>query len=152
MSTRTAFLSKLIGLYCLIVALSMLVHREATVVAVNLLVHNPAALLLGGFIALMVGLAIVLGHDVWFGGLPALLVTLFGWAALIKGVILLFLPPRGADKYFAALHFEQRFYQYAVVMAVLGAYLTYAGFNSAANRLGSRAPGNGTRELERRHR
>jgi len=125
------FLSKLIGLYCLLVALSMLVHKEATVTAANLLVHSPAAMLMGGLIALMVGLAIVLGHNVWFGGAAALLVTLFGWAALIKGIILLFLPPQGADRYFAAFHFEQRFYQYAVVMAVLGAYLTYAGFKRA---------------------
>jgi hypothetical protein len=89
---------------------------------------------MGGWIALVVGLAIILVHNVWFGGAAALLVTLFGWAALIKGIILLFLPPQGADRYFAALHFEQRFYQYAVVLAVLGAYLTYAGFKRAATK------------------
>jgi hypothetical protein len=31
------------------------------------------------------------------GGPPAIFVTLFGWAALIKGIIILFLPPEGAD-------------------------------------------------------
>jgi len=110
----------------------MLFHKEATVTASNLLIHNPAALFLGALIALMIGLAMVLAHNVWFGGLDAILVTLFGWVALIKGSILLFLPPQGADRYFAALHFEQRFYQYAVVMVVLGAYLTYEGFKGAA--------------------
>jgi len=132
MSLRTEFLSKLIGLYCLLVGLSMLAHKDATLAAVHSIVHNSGALLMGGWIALVVGLAIVLGHNIWLGGAAALLVTLFGWAALIKGIILLFLPPQGADRYFAALHYEQHFYQYAVVMAVLGAYLTYAGFKRAA--------------------
>jgi hypothetical protein len=132
MLPRTVFLSKLIGLYCLLVGLSMLTQKEAMVAAVNSLVHNPAALLMGGWIALVVGLAIILGHNVWYGGPAALLVTVFGWAALIKGIILLFLPPQGTDRYFAALHYEQHFYQYAVVMAALGAYLTYEGFKRAA--------------------
>jgi len=75
----------------------MLINKEATIAAVNSVCHNPAVLLVGGLIALVVGLAIVVGHNVWFGGPPAIFVTLFGWAALIKGIIILFLPPEGAD-------------------------------------------------------
>ena len=134
MSPRTVFLSKLIGLYCLLVALSMLMHKEATIAAVNSLYHSPAVLLIGGLIALVIGLAIVLGHNVWSGGAPAVIVTLFGWIALIKGIIVLFLPPEAAAGYFAALHYEQLLYLYAVLMVILGSYLTYAGFKSPSTQ------------------
>jgi hypothetical protein len=76
MSLRTIFLSKLIGLYSLLVVLSMLIHKEATIAAVNSVCNNPAVLLVGGLIALVVGLAIVVGRNVWFGGPPAIFVTL----------------------------------------------------------------------------
>jgi hypothetical protein len=132
MSPRTVFLSKLIGLYCLLVALSMLTHREATGAAVNLLLHDPAVLLIGALAAVVVGLATILGHNVWSGGAPAVIVTLFGWIALIKGVIILFLPTQVAAGYLTALRYEQLFYSYAALMVVLGTYLTYAGFKSAS--------------------
>lgn len=134
MSQRTVFLSKLIGLYCLLVALSMLTHKEETVAAVNSLFHSPTVLLIGGLIALVIGLATVLGHNIWSGGAPAIIVTLFGWVALIKGVIILFLPPEVAAGYFAALHYEQLLYLYAALMLILGVYLTYAGFKSESTQ------------------
>jgi hypothetical protein len=134
MSPRTAFLSKLIGLYCLLVALSMLAHKEATVTAVDSLFHSPAVLMIGGLVAVVIGLAMVLGHNVWSGGAPAVIVTLFGWAALIKGIIILFLPPEAAPAYFGVLHYEQSLYPSAALLVVLGAYLTYAGFKPSSTR------------------
>jgi len=42
MSPRTLFLSRLIGLYCILVALSMMTRRQATVETVTTLLQNPA--------------------------------------------------------------------------------------------------------------
>ena len=42
-------------------------------------------MLFSGMVATAAGLAIVLGHNVWSGGALAIAVTLFGWAALLKG-------------------------------------------------------------------
>jgi hypothetical protein len=39
------------------------------------------------------GLAIVIGHNVWSGGALPVIVTLFGWIILIRGVVLLFPSP-----------------------------------------------------------
>ena len=39
MSLRTLFLSRLIGLYCVLVALSMMTRRQATLEAVTALLH-----------------------------------------------------------------------------------------------------------------
>lgn len=50
MSSRTIFLSKLLGLYCLFVSLAMLAHKQATLNTVNLAVRDaPLMLILGVF-------------------------------------------------------------------------------------------------------
>lgn len=132
MSPRTVFLSKLIGLYCLLVGLAMLTHKEGIDAAVNSIFHDPGLLLFGGLTAFMLGLATILAHNVWSRAAPAVIVSLFGWIALIKGIVLLFLPPQAVPQYFSALHYQQLFYLYAAVMVALGAYLTYAGFKRSS--------------------
>src|SRR5215472_5491458 len=124
MFPRTVFLSRLIGLYCVFISLSMMMHKQATVTALNAIIRNPGALLMAGILGLAAGLAIVLAHNVWSGGIQPVLVTLFGWVALIKGSVLLFLPPEGTSGYFEAFHWEQHFYLYMAVTLVLGAVLT----------------------------
>jgi len=40
----TIFLGKLIGLYCIVVALAMMAHKQSAVAAVNALINEPATL------------------------------------------------------------------------------------------------------------
>jgi hypothetical protein len=92
MSALTVFLGKLIGVYCLIVALTMIANRRTTVDAVNDLITDPPLVLLSGVIAVAVGLGVVIGHNIWSGGALPVVVTLVGWASLIKGIALMALP------------------------------------------------------------
>ena len=94
MSSRTVFLGRLIGLFFLLFGLSMLVHKQSMVETAAALVHDRALMLMFGMIALVAGLAMVLGHNVWSGGALPVIVTLFGRIFTIRGVILLFLPPQ----------------------------------------------------------
>lgn len=129
MSPRTRFLSKLIGLYLILISLAMAIHKQATVETMNALVRNPPELLVAGMIAAAAGLAIVLGHNVWSGGALPVIVTLTGWLMLIKGVLLLFLSPAGTYRFLLlGPHYEDFFYQYTAIAFVFGGYLTYAGF------------------------
>jgi hypothetical protein len=130
---RTAFLSKLIGLFCVLYSLSMLAHRETTLSAVSALVAEPGALLVLGVVVLGLGIAMVLGHNVWSAGALPIVVTIVGWLTLFKGLFLTFLAPAGAAADLAAMHYEQLFYFYAGVTLALGAYLTYGGFNMKGN-------------------
>ncbi len=132
MSPLTTFLSRLIGLFAILVALSLVTHKQATVETLTALVHSPPLLLIFGMVWLIAGLAIVLGHNVWSGGALPVAVTLVGWLILIRGVLLLFLSPATAVGLFAGLHFEQLFYLYVAISLVLGVYLTYGGFRSTA--------------------
>jgi hypothetical protein len=130
MSPVTTYLGRLIGLFLLIAALSMFLDRDSVVEMATALIDDRALLLIVGLIALGIGLAIVVGHNVWTKGLFPLVITLFGWSQLLRGVALLFLPAETQVAFFQVMRLEDFFYLYAGIPLVLGAYLTYAGFAS----------------------
>ena len=130
MSPRTLFLGRLIGLYCILISLSMFTHKQATVEAVTALVQNPPVLFVAGVVATAAGLALILGHNVWSGGALPVLVTLVGWVALTKGLLILFLSPEAATGFFLGrLHYEELYYWYTSASLLLGVYLTYGTRN-----------------------
>jgi putative exporter of polyketide antibiotics len=131
MLPRTLFLSRLIGLYCILIALSMIACRQATVDTVTALVQNPSMMFILGVITLAAGLAMVLAHNIWSRGVLALIVTLVGWMTLVKSLSFLFLPPEiDARLFLGQLHYRKLFYGYTAISLVLGVCLTYGGFRS----------------------
>jgi len=129
MSKATVFLSRLLGLYCLIIACAMLARREFTLEAVGALLHDAPLLYVLGVLLLFAGLAVVLVHNIWSGGAVPVIVTLSGWLTLLKGVVFVGLAPVSpTDFYLLELRYEQLYYFYAVASLALGAYLTYQGF------------------------
>ena len=130
MSPRTVFLSRLIGLYCILASLAMAAHRQTTVETMTALIHTPPVLFLAGIIALLPGLAMVLGHNVWSGGALPVVVTLVGWVTLIRGLLVLFLSPGAEVRLFTGLRYDQLCYPYCGIGLVLGVYLTYGGFKA----------------------
>ncbi len=128
MSPRTLFLSRLIGLYCILIGITMMTRGQVTVETVTALLQNSAMTLILGVITLAAGLAMVLAHNIWSGG-ALVVVTLVGWMALIKSLFFLFLPPEMETGLFLQqLHYQQFFYLYSAISLVLGVYLTYGGF------------------------
>ena len=133
MLPRTLFLSRLIGLYCILVALAMITRREATLESVTALLHNPSMIVVVGIITLAAGLAMVLAHNIWSGAALAVVVTLVGWMTLIKSLLFLFLPPEVEAGFFLRqLHYQELFYFYGAFSLALGIYLTYGGFTSTS--------------------
>jgi hypothetical protein len=108
-------------------------RRQATVEILVALVHNPPLLFIAGMLFLAVGLAIVLNHNVWSGGVLPAIVTLLGWITLVRGLLLLSLSPETLAGLLGMVHFEQLFYLYVVISLVLGVYLTYSGFRPATS-------------------
>jgi hypothetical protein len=128
MSRLTIYLGRLIGLFLLIVALSMLLDRDSIIEMATAILDDRALLLIVGLVALGVGLAIVIGHNFWSGGPLPIVVTLFGWSQLLRGLALLLLPAETQVAFFQLMRLEDFFYVYAGIPLVIGAYLTYAGF------------------------
>jgi len=134
MSLRTVFLGRLIGLYCILAAISMMIRKESIIETVTALLHDSPLMFIVGILTLSAGLAVVLAHNVWSGSALAVLVTLVGWITLAKGLIFLFLPPETeAELFLSKLRYEKLFFVYMSVSLLLGIYMTYAGFASRSH-------------------
>jgi hypothetical protein len=131
MSPRTLFLSRLIGLFTTVIALSMIANRDGTLTAFITLLHDPAALWVTGVLGLGAGLALVLCHTQWSGGAPAIVVTLVGWITLIKSILVLVLPHDWLGAMSDWLQSPAFFYADAAFILALGLYLTSAGFRTS---------------------
>jgi hypothetical protein len=128
MLPRTIFLSRLLGLWVLIIALAVMLHKTAMVSIAADFGNAPGLLFISGVFTVLAGLAMVLGHNIWTGGAAPVVVTLVGWAMLIKGIGLVFISPGEAAGLLAVSRFAEYAYVYGGVLLVLGLYLTYAGF------------------------
>jgi hypothetical protein len=126
----TIFLGKLIGIYCIIAALVLMAQKQRTVEAVNALIRSPALLLLVEVSGLIAGLAMIIGHNVWSGGVLPVVITLLGWLIAIRGGVLLALPQDTILRLFEKVRYEERFYILMSVTLMLGIYLTVAAFSA----------------------
>jgi len=119
MAARTIYLSRLIGLFTLIVTLSMLADRPQALEMIRTVVQDRPALIILGLLGTAAGLAIVLGHQVWSGGALPVLVTVLGWVFLIRGAVLLYLSPEATAHLVDRFRFEDLFYVYLGLTTVL---------------------------------
>jgi hypothetical protein len=128
MSPRKIYLSRLVGLFTLVVAASMIVDKPQAMATMAALLHDRSALIIIGLLGTAAGMAIVLAHQVWSGGPLPVVVTLLGWVILIRGMVLLFLPPPAAARLVEWFRFDEFFYPYLGFAAGLGLYLAVHGF------------------------
>ena len=129
MTSRTVFLSRLFGLYLILYALTMAVHWQAKADIVIWLLHNPPILWMMGLFALVAGLAMVLVHNRWSGGVRVVIVTIVGWMALAKGFFFLCVPSGAAVEWLVSVFARAgSFYALTAAVFVLGLIFTLNGF------------------------
>jgi hypothetical protein len=126
MSSRTAYLSRLLGLFAIVVALAMITYKQETVETITALMSNSASVFAIGLIAVAAGLALILAHNVWSGGAATVIVTLIGWLSLIKGLACLFLPQQTLSGLVGSQRYERLFFVSPIISLLLGFYLVYA--------------------------
>ena len=135
MSVRTVFLARLFGLYCIIMAISMLAQPEPFVTTVHAFVANAPLVLTAGVFTLFGGLAMVLLHNYWSGGALPVIMTLLGWLTLIKAALLLVLPSTKLVAMYSGVTPTYILISGSLTL-LLGIYLTVAGFRSPLDKPG----------------
>jgi hypothetical protein len=128
MSRLTVFLARTIGLFTVVLVAALLVRGSAII---EESVADGPVMLVYATISLAMGVAMVLGHNVWTGGALPVVVTLVGWLSLAKGVLLLFLAPDPGSQMFEQMRYAEHYYLYLAPALVIGLYLTWAGFMAA---------------------
>ena len=128
MSRLTVYLARLIGLFTVLLVGAMLLRGSATVEAA---VADKPLMFTYAIISLGLGVAMVLGHNVWSGGVLPAVVSLVGWLILAKGLMLL-LAPDALTGMLGPMQYREHFYLYLAPSLLIGLYLTWAGFAARA--------------------
>jgi drug/metabolite transporter (DMT)-like permease len=95
---NTNVIAQVLGIFFVVVGISIVANGKATAGAVEESVQSKGMMFMWGVLALLIGAVIVVFSNVWTSGL-ALLVTILGWLALVKGTFILLLPGAAASLY-----------------------------------------------------
>jgi hypothetical protein len=125
MNSSTQYLARLIGIFIIIIEAAMLVRQDDIIEA---MVGDHSAVIVMAMITLAAGIAMVLAHNIWSGGVLPVVVTVVGWLMLGKGILLLLLPSASLDRLFAQMQYGEHIYLYLAPSFLFGLYLTWAGF------------------------
>ena len=131
MSKLTIFLARSIGLFMVLLVAGFLV-RGGT--AIEVTIEDEGVMISYAIISLAMGVAMVIGHNVWSGGALPVVVTLVGWLVLAKGFLLLVLAPDEMSAMVQRMGYAEHYRLLLMPALVLGLYLTWAGFTSQATR------------------
>lgn len=119
------FLAKVMGLFMLIISLILLINFHKFPKLVKAFTKNTLLVFISGFPAVLLGLLIVLTHNVWTND-PRWIITLIGWLILIKGVLRISMPEKVAS--IAARISPRGLFVMLLLILLVGAYLALFGF------------------------
>jgi|GEM_PF-280096 len=125
------FLAQVFGLYFVIAGVAMLVRPNAISTLIETL-GTRSSIYLTGFFVLMLGIPLVLIHNVWDGSWRVI-ITIMAWLALLKGVARIFFPDMVVGWAQGLARNPGMVKLMIWIMVVLGLYLLYIGFGYAAD-------------------
>jgi hypothetical protein len=120
------FLARFLGTFIVIGMIAVAFNYRTYVKLVEEEKHNPVFVIATGMMALLLGLFIVVMHNVWTWGWQVI-ITLIGWAALLKGASRMFFPTTmwQVDKSFVQ---PVIIYPLVVIFLIVGLYLMFVGY------------------------
>ena len=87
----TLFLAKVLGLYLLVIGLHLSLRRKELGPLFEAFLENRPLVYLASVFALILGLLLVVSHNLWVAGWPVI-ITLLSWLVLVKALAYLLLP------------------------------------------------------------
>ena len=90
-------------------------------------VDNAGVLYMGGITALVVGLLIIMFHNTWTKNL-SVIITIIGWLALIKGVVILIFPKAMVALAKSIVNSPKFMKIEAILVIIVGLFFAFLGF------------------------
>lgn len=85
------YLAQLFGVVFVVIGLAFLIRLSHYQKVYKTIVKNEGLMIMSGLMALVIGVVLVLAHNVWVQSWEVL-ITILAWIAVVKGVLLLLLP------------------------------------------------------------
>ncbi|MDP2656390.1 MAG: hypothetical protein Q8P11_02395 [bacterium] len=119
------FLGQFWGWYLIIIGLLLLLRGKSFIEELYKLGEDRNFTLISGFVALLFGLFVVILHNVWVNDWRVA-ITIFGWIAIIKGIMLIGFP-KATKTLMASFHKNSAILYVLLVVAIaLGGWLVWA--------------------------
>lgn len=125
----SVLLAQAFSLYFIVMGLALFLNSRIWPSIYKEFFQNRGLLVLAGVFALVLGILLILTHNIWVMGWPVL-ITVLSWWAFIKGALILLIPDR-------MIAFSSGFTEAAALktaglcMTLLGLLLGYFGFWAA---------------------
>lgn len=126
--SSSRFIAGLIGPLMIGIAAAMLLNASMFHAMVDQLAQNYAIVFLMGMLGLVGGLSILRFHNIWSADWRVI-ITVFGWLAVIGGIGRMLLPDAAATIAQSIIGDGSVRY-FAVLPLALGAFLTFKGYQS----------------------
>ena len=126
--TTSKMIAGLIGPTLVAIATAMLTNFGTMPALAEQISRDPGLIFVSGIHLLVAGLAIVRAHNIWVGGWPVL-VTVLGWLAILGGLVRMLFPIQLATIVAGVGQMAGLIGAGAVVLLVLGAFLSFKGYN-----------------------
>ncbi|MBU1033244.1 MAG: hypothetical protein ABII13_05565 [Patescibacteria group bacterium] len=120
------YIAKVFGLFLVIAGLAMLYNKKDIHAWINTMLKEKSMVICHGAVALLVGLLLVNVHNVWVKDWTVL-ITIFGWILLLKGVFSMFVPSL-TQKMCKVLLKTEWYTVGLIIMLIIGLFLSYKGF------------------------
>jgi len=124
----SVFFAQVIGFFLFLVSLPMLVHQQRFKKTATDFLNNHNLVALTGWIGTLLGLLVVVCHNVWVAKWPVV-ITLVGWFALLQGLLRLYFPDTFV-RIMKDLLTNKGYLLMSWVFLIVGLYLIWAGLNN----------------------
>lgn len=121
------FLARALGLYFLIIAISMLINGEKIKPLLTNIINDASLLFVTGFMALIIGILLVVSHNIWVADWRVV-ITIVAWMALFKGIMRVACPQFALDASKKWVGNDFTYNLSMVLVLLIGLFLSYHGF------------------------
>lgn len=121
------YLAELFGIVLVATSLALLINQNNLKRLLDS-AEDDKALFCWGVKSLIVGVAMILAYNVWMQSWQVI-ITIIGWLALIKGLLMLFLP-NIVKKWAKKISFSNYLPYYLIFVLIVGLVVTYFGFTA----------------------
>lgn len=120
------FLGKIISVFLIVFSLGILLNRHIYKKAFHEMIETPAILTISGIVTIILGLLIVLSHNIWNAAWESI-ISIIGWVLLIQGIFRLVFP-KTVKVYAKKLLHNNGYIWWAIFSLLVGLYLAYMSY------------------------
>jgi len=121
------FLAQVFGIYFVVMGLALVLRGEAIQQTIGEFVSNRALKFFAGIFVLILGILLILTHNIW-DGTWRVLITIFAWLTFLKGIFYLLLPVGFFAGLAKVMNRKSWFMGGGLIAILIGAYLLFIGF------------------------